>query len=111
MSRHDLLTFTTLSGAGSDYMSYTQLKYPAGFASEGNPLSGDGFPGEYDPYVHGVNDTMDVDDKTGYFSLDVSLALVASPRSRCKLSPVSSFYTSVGRGVVPGTYFSVWVIR
>jgi len=111
MSHHDLLTFTTLSGAGSDYMSYTQLKYPAGFASEGNPLSGDGFPGEYDPYVHGVNDTMDVDDKTGYFSLDVSLALVASPRSRCKLSPVSSFYTSVGRGVVPRTYFSVWVIR
>ncbi|KAH7369746.1 hypothetical protein BKA65DRAFT_4547 [Rhexocercosporidium sp. MPI-PUGE-AT-0058] len=57
-------------GAGSDYMSYTQLKYPASFASEGNPLAGGGFPGEYDPYVHGMNDTMDIDDASGYFSLD-----------------------------------------
>ncbi|KAH8882467.1 Zn-dependent exopeptidase [Thozetella sp. PMI_491] len=55
--------------AGSDYMSYTRLNYPAAFASEGNPLAG-GFPGEYDPYVHTVNDRMDVDDETGYFSLD-----------------------------------------
>ncbi|KAH9214936.1 hypothetical protein DL95DRAFT_364949 [Leptodontidium sp. 2 PMI_412] len=62
--------FELFPGAGSDYMSYTQLKYPASFASEGNPLSGGGFPGEYDPYVHGVNDTMDVDDASGYFSLD-----------------------------------------
>lgn len=57
-------------------MSYTQLKYPAAFASEGNPLAGGGFPGDYDPYVHGVNDTMDVDDSTGHFSLDVSLIFV-----------------------------------
>ncbi|KAJ5614484.1 peptidase family M28 [Penicillium herquei] len=56
--------------AGSDYMSYTQLNYPAAFASEGNPLAGGGFPGEFDPYVHGVNDTMWVDDETGYFSVD-----------------------------------------
>ncbi|KAL3421396.1 Leucine aminopeptidase 1-like protein 4 [Phlyctema vagabunda] len=55
--------------AGSDYMSFTQLNYPAAFASEGNPMAG-GFPGEYDPYVHGVNDTMNVDDESGYFSLD-----------------------------------------
>lgn len=53
-------------------MSYTRLNYPAAFASEGNPLHG-GFPGDYDPYVHGVNDTIDIDDKTGFFSLDVSL--------------------------------------
>lgn len=53
-------------------MSYTQLGYPAGFASEGDPLKGGKFPGDYDPYVHGVNDTMDVDDETGFFSLDVS---------------------------------------
>ena len=33
-----------------------------------------GFPGDFDPYVHGVNDTMDVDDETGVFSLDVSLS-------------------------------------
>jgi len=56
-------------GAGSDYMSYTKLGYPAAFASEGNPLAG-GFPGDFDPYIHGINDTMDVDDETGFFSLD-----------------------------------------
>lgn len=48
-------------------MSFTKLGYPAAFASEGNPLGG-----EYDPYVHGMKDTMDVDDETGVFSLDVS---------------------------------------
>lgn len=58
------------SGAGSDYMSYTKAGYPAAFAAEGDPLSG-----EFDPYVHGVKDTMDVDDETGYFSLNVSLNL------------------------------------
>lgn len=57
------------ANAGSDYMSYTKLNYPAAFASEGNPLKG-GFPGDMDPYVHGVNDTMYVDDDNGYFSLD-----------------------------------------
>ncbi|KAK6209000.1 hypothetical protein LQW54_006748 [Pestalotiopsis sp. IQ-011] len=56
--------------AGSDYMSYTKLNYPAAFASEGNPLAGGGFPGDFDPYVHTAKDTMDVDDKAGYFSLD-----------------------------------------
>jgi leucyl aminopeptidase len=55
-------------------MSFTQLNYPAAFASEGNPLANGGFPGDFDPYVHGVKDTMDVDDETGYFSLDVSLS-------------------------------------
>lgn len=53
-------------------MSYTKLNYPAAFASEGNPLAGGGFPGDFDPYVHTAKDTMDVDDKAGYFSLDVS---------------------------------------
>ncbi|KAJ5177187.1 peptidase family M28 [Penicillium canariense] len=60
------------SGAGSDYMSYTQLNYPSAFASEGNPTARSvigGF-GEYDPYVHGVNDTMWIDDETGHFSVD-----------------------------------------
>jgi hypothetical protein len=57
-------------------MSYTQLGYPAAFAAEGNPVKG-GFPGDFDPYVHGVNDTMDVDDETGFFSLDVSLISVS----------------------------------
>ncbi|KFA81199.1 hypothetical protein S40288_07515 [Stachybotrys chartarum IBT 40288] len=58
------------SGAGSDYMSYTQLGYPSAFASEGNPLAGGGFPGDFDPYVHTARDTMDVDDETGEFSLE-----------------------------------------
>lgn len=58
-------------------MSFTQLNYPAAFASEGNPLSNGKFPGDYDPYVHGVNDTMDIDDDTGFFSLDVSLTSCA----------------------------------
>jgi leucyl aminopeptidase len=53
-------------------MSYTQLGYPAAFASEGNPMRGGGFPGDYDPYVHTVKDRMDVDDETGVFSIDVS---------------------------------------
>ncbi|TWU76152.1 hypothetical protein ED733_001274 [Metarhizium rileyi] len=57
------------SGAGSDYMSFTQLGYPSAFASEGNPSAGD-FPGEFDPYVHTAKDTLDVDDKTGMFSFD-----------------------------------------
>lgn len=53
-------------------MSYTQLNYPAAFASEGNPLAGGRFPGEYDPYVHSSRDTMWVNDEAGYFSVDVS---------------------------------------
>ncbi|KAI1279001.1 peptidase family M28 [Xylaria sp. FL0933] len=57
-------------GAGSDYMSFTQNGFPSAFASEGNPLANGRFPGDYDPYVHTVNDTMDVDDDLGYFSLD-----------------------------------------
>ncbi|KAH6638675.1 peptidase family M28 [Truncatella angustata] len=55
--------------AGSDYMSYTKLNYPAAFASEGDPMHG-GFPGDYDPYVHTSKDTMDVNDTNGYFSID-----------------------------------------
>jgi hypothetical protein len=58
-------------------MSYTQLGYPAGFASEGNPSAGGGRIGEYDPYVHGVGDVIDIDDETGVFSFDVR----ASPSS------------------------------
>jgi len=57
------------SGAGSDYMSFTELGYPSAFASEGNPSAG-AFPGEFDPYVHTAKDTMDIDDETGIFSLE-----------------------------------------
>ncbi len=60
-----------MSGAGSDYMSWTYAGYPACFASEGDPAH-DGFPGDYDHYVHTVKDRMDVDDETGVFSLEVS---------------------------------------
>jgi leucyl aminopeptidase len=52
-------------------MSYTKLNYPAAMASEGNPFAQGKFPGDFDPYIHGVNDTMDVDDDTGFFSLGV----------------------------------------
>ncbi|KAI7773361.1 hypothetical protein LA080_011110 [Diaporthe eres] len=61
--------YELMPGAGSDYMSYTKMGFPATFASEGNPVAG-GFPGEFDPYVHTENDTMYVDDETGHFSFD-----------------------------------------
>lgn len=51
-------------------MSFTKMGFPSAFASEGNPVAG-GFPGEFDPYVHGVNDKMDIDDETGFFSFEV----------------------------------------
>ncbi|WVW78073.1 hypothetical protein I302_100024 [Kwoniella bestiolae CBS 10118] len=57
------------AGAGSDYMSWTQGGYPAAFAAEGDPLSG-GFPGDFDGYIHTDMDKMDIDDETGYFSLE-----------------------------------------
>lgn len=55
------------AGAGSDYMSFTQNGFPSAFASEGDPLNRG-----FDPYVHSMKDTMDVDDEYGYFSFDVS---------------------------------------
>lgn len=57
-------------------MSYTRLNYPSAFATEGNPLANGGFPGEFNPYVHGVNDTVGVNDDSGFFSLDVSPVFV-----------------------------------
>ncbi|WWC59805.1 uncharacterized protein I303_102367 [Kwoniella dejecticola CBS 10117] len=57
------------AGAGSDYMSWTRGGYPAAFAAEGDPLAG-GFPGDFDGYIHTDKDRMDVDDETGYFSLE-----------------------------------------
>jgi leucyl aminopeptidase len=56
------------SYAGSDYSSFTDFGYPSTFATEGDPMVG-GFPGN-NCYVHGVKDTMDVDDETGKFSLE-----------------------------------------
>ncbi|KAK8035430.1 hypothetical protein PG993_010425 [Apiospora rasikravindrae] len=56
--------------AGSDYLSYTKLGYPSAFATEGDPLAGGEFPGDFDPYIHSVKDTMYVDDETGKFSFD-----------------------------------------
>ena len=55
-------------------MSFTQAGFPSTFATEGNPTGKDGGleMGEFDPYVHTVKDTMDVDDETGYFSFEVS---------------------------------------
>ena len=72
-------------------MSYTLLNYPAAFASEGNPLANNGFPGEYDPYVHGSHDIIDIDDEKGYFSFDVSLASMASSKRKL-LAWISSIW-------------------
>jgi len=60
-----IAVYELMPGAGSDYMSFTQMGYPSAMATEGNPLAGD-----FDPYVHGQNDTMNVDDEYGFFSLD-----------------------------------------
>lgn len=73
-------------------MSYTKVGYPAAFAAEGNPLNG-GFPGDYNPYVHSVNDTMDVDDDGGYFSLDVNIA----PLFYCALLLTSAAHGAIFR--------------
>jgi Zn-dependent M28 family amino/carboxypeptidase len=68
----DGAVYALTPGAGSDYMSFTKNGYPSAFATEGNPLAAGRFPGDFDPYVHSANDTMDVDDDLGYFSFDVS---------------------------------------
>lgn len=52
-------------------MAFTKQGFPSAFATEGDPTAG-GFPGDFDKYIHTVKDTMDVDDETGHFSLDVS---------------------------------------
>jgi bacterial leucyl aminopeptidase len=64
--------------AGSDHMSFTRAGYPAVFASEGNPLADNKFPGEYNPYMHTVKDRIDVDDETGVFSFDVGVGAASS---------------------------------
>ena len=71
----DVLTrVTTLgtSSAGSDYMSWTKQGYPSAFATEGDPVARGKFPGDFDGYIHTTKDTMDIDDATGVFSIDVS---------------------------------------
>jgi len=60
-----------MSGAWSDYMSWTRAGYPAAFAAEGDPAVGK-FPGNFEHYAHTVRDRMDIDDETGVFSLEVS---------------------------------------
>ncbi|KAF2669485.1 Zn-dependent exopeptidase [Microthyrium microscopicum] len=56
---------------GSDHMSFTKMKYPAAFATEGNPMGNSGkMPGDFDPHIHGSEDTMDIDDAAGIFSID-----------------------------------------
>ena len=59
------------SDAGSDYMAFTKLGYPTAIGTEGNPMRGGSFPGDTNPYIHGVKDTMDVDDDAGFFSIEV----------------------------------------
>ena len=52
-------------------MSWTRAGYPAAFAAEGDPAHGV-FPGDFERYVHTVDDRMDIDDETGVFSIEVS---------------------------------------
>ena len=52
-------------------MSWTRAGYPAAFAAEGDPAHGV-FPGDFEHYVHTVDDRMDIDDETGVFSIEVS---------------------------------------
>lgn len=53
-------------------MSFTMYDYPSAFASEGNPKAHGGFPGDYNPHIHTIADTMDIDDEEGTFSINVS---------------------------------------
>ena len=55
-------------------MAWTYYNFPAAFAAEGDPKAQGGFPGDTNPYIHTANDSMQVDDETGYFSIDVSFA-------------------------------------
>lgn len=65
-------------------MSYTKAGFPATFAAEGNPVAG-GFPGEFDPYIHTVKDTMEIEDENvGVFSIDVSLFSTCALPYRCR---------------------------
>ncbi|KAK6903356.1 hypothetical protein L486_08495 [Kwoniella mangroviensis CBS 10435] len=67
----DIPVNTSSLGAGtrSDYMSWTQGGNPAAFAADRDPLTGV-FPGDFDGYIHTNKDKMDIDDETGYFSLE-----------------------------------------
>lgn len=58
---------------GSDQSSFTKFGFPATLGSEGNPVVQGRYLGNLDPYIHTSNDTMDINDETGYFSIDVSI--------------------------------------
>ncbi|EPQ58473.1 Zn-dependent exopeptidase [Gloeophyllum trabeum ATCC 11539] len=52
-------------GAGSDHMSWHKAGYAGAFATEGDPFT------EFDPYIHGANDTMHL--PNGEFSFEHAL--------------------------------------
>lgn len=74
-------------------MSWTRLGYPSAFACEGDPLHG-GFPGDFDPYIHGDKDVIDIDDDRGVFSFNVS----QSPgRSKVQSARLESIVKAMGQ--------------
>ncbi|KAF8837815.1 Zn-dependent exopeptidase [Paxillus ammoniavirescens] len=56
------------AGAGSDHMSWHRAGFPAIFATEGDPFS------TFNPYIHTVDDRMDL--KDGEFSFEHALEFV-----------------------------------
>lgn len=53
-------------------MPFARLGYPTAVASEGNPAVKGKPLGDLNPHLHTVNDTMNVDDENGKYSIEVS---------------------------------------
>lgn len=53
-------------------MPFARLGYPTAVASEGNPAVRGKVFGDLNPYLHTVNDTMNIDNDKGKYSIEVS---------------------------------------
>lgn len=70
-----LETYLAGRGLGSDHIAFTRYGFPSTMGAEGNPATGGPALGEFCPYIHSANDTMNLDDEFGYFSVEVSLVI------------------------------------
>lgn len=61
-------------------MPFAYLGYPTAVASEGNPSVPGKLMGDINPHLHTVNDTMNVDDEDGKYSIEVCRKGLTSPR-------------------------------